>query len=63
MAGLWVYSFMQMMSHYWLLQACMALKTMLNTCTDFAASHNLLFSALKTKCMYFSDPGSTAEHR
>ena len=36
----------------------MALKTMLNTCTDFAASHNLLFNASKTKCMYFNDAGS-----
>ena len=26
---------------------------MLNTCTEFAASHNLLFNASKTKCMYF----------
>ena len=32
----------------------MALKAMLNTCTDFAASHNLLFNASKTKCMYFN---------
>ena len=31
----------------------MALKAMLNTCTEFAASHNLLFNASKTKCMYF----------
>ena len=29
----------------------MALKAMLSTCTDFAASHNLLFNAPKTKCI------------
>ena len=36
----------------------MALKAMLNACTDFAASHNLLFNASKTKYMYFNDAGS-----
>ena len=36
----------------------MALKVMLNTCTEFAASHNLLFNASKTKCMYFNGPRS-----
>ena len=36
----------------------MALKAMLNTCTDFAASHSLLFNSSKTKCMYFNDAGS-----
>ena len=36
----------------------MALKAMLSTCTDFVASHNLLFNASKTKCMYFNDAGS-----
>ena len=36
----------------------MALKAMLNACTAFAASHNLLFNASKTKCMYFNDAGS-----
>ena len=30
----------------------MALKAMFNTCTNYAASHNLLFNASKTKCMY-----------
>ena len=35
--------------------ASMALKTMLNTCTDFAASHNLLFNGSKIKFMYFND--------
>ena len=40
----------------------MALKTMLNTCSDFAASHNLLFSASKTKCMYFNDAGSQLQN-
>ena len=30
----------------------MALKAMLNTCTDFAASNNLLFNAPKTKCKH-----------
>ena len=38
----------------------MALKAMLNTCTEFAASHNLLFNASKTKCMYFNGPRSQA---
>ena len=32
----------------------MALKAMLTTCTEFAASHNLSFNASKTKCMYFN---------
>ena len=36
----------------------MALKAMLNTCIDFAASHNLLFNVSKTNCMYFNDTGS-----
>ena len=36
----------------------MALKAMLNTCTNFSASHNLLFNVSKTKCMYFNDAGS-----
>ena len=36
----------------------MTLKAMLNTHTDFTASHNLLFNASKTKCMYFNDAGS-----
>ena len=34
----------------------MALKAMLNACTGFAVSHNLLFNASKTKCMYFNGP-------
>ena len=34
----------------------MALKAMLNTCTGFAATHNLLFNASKTKYMYFNGP-------
>ena len=34
-----------------------AWKAMLNTCTDFSASHNLLFNASKTKCMYFNVAG------
>ena len=40
----------------------MALKAMLNTCTDFAASYNLLFNATKTKCMYFNDAGSQLQN-
>ena len=35
---------------------------MLNACTDFAASHNLLFIASKTKCMYFNDAGSQLQN-
>ena len=38
----------------------MALKAMLSICTEFASSHNLLFNASKTKCMYFNDPRSQA---
>ena len=38
----------------------MALKAKLNTCTEFTATHNLLFNASKTKCMYFNSPGSQA---
>ena len=38
----------------------MALKSMLNTCTEFAASHNLLFNSSKTKCLYFNGPRSQA---
>ena len=34
----------------------MALKAMLNTCTEFAASHNFIFNASKIKCMYFNGP-------
>ena len=33
---------------------------MLNTCTEFAASHNLLFNASKTKRMHFNGPRSQA---
>ena len=41
----------------------MALKAMLNTSTDFAASHNLLFNASKTKCMCFiNDAGSQLQN-
>ena len=40
----------------------MALKAMFNTCTDFAASHNLLFNASKTKCMHFNDAGSQLQN-
>ena len=40
----------------------MALKAMLNTCTDFAASHNLLFNASTTKCMYFNGAGSKLQN-
>ena len=40
----------------------MALKAMLSICTDFAASHNLLFNASKTKCMYFNDAGSQLQN-
>ena len=40
----------------------MALKAMLSTCTDFAASHNLLFNASKTKCMYFNDASSQLQN-
>ena len=40
----------------------MALKAMLNTCADFAASHNLLFNASKTKCIYFNDAGSQLQN-
>ena len=35
---------------------------MLSICTDFAASHNLLFNASKTKCMYFNDAGSQLQN-
>ena len=35
---------------------------MLNTYTDFAASHNLLFNESKTKCMYFNDAGSQLQN-
>ena len=38
----------------------MALKAMLNTCTEFAASHNLLLNASQTKCMYFNGTRSQA---
>ena len=38
----------------------MALKAMLNTCTEFAASHNLLLNASKTNCMHFNGPRSQA---
>ena len=31
----------------------MALNVMLDTCTRFADSHNLLFNSSKTKCMFF----------
>ena len=40
----------------------MTLKVMLNICTDLAASHNLLFNASKTKCMYFNDAGSQLQN-
>ena len=40
----------------------MALKAMLNTCTDFAASENLPFNASKTKCMHFNDVGSQLQN-
>ena len=40
----------------------MALKAMLSICTDFAASHNLLFNASKTKCMYFNNAGSQLQN-
>ena len=40
----------------------MALKAMLSTCTDLAASHNLLFNASKSKCMYFNDVGSQLQN-
>ena len=39
----------------------MALKAMLNKCTELAASHNLLFNASKTKCMPFN--GHRSQHR
>ena len=45
-----------------LVPTSMALKAMLNTCTDFAASHNLLFNASKTKRMYFNDAGSQLQN-
>ena len=32
------------------------------TCKFFAASHNLLFNASKTKCMYFNDAGSQRQN-
>ena len=38
----------------------MALKAMLDTCTEFAAPHNLLFNVSKTKCMYFNGSRSQA---
>ena len=34
----------------------------MTTCTYFAASHNLLFNASKTKCMYFNDAGSQLQN-
>ena len=40
----------------------MALKAMLNTCTDLAASHNLLFNASITKCMYFNYASSQLQN-
>ena len=40
----------------------MALKAMLSTCTNFAASHNSCFNASKTKCMYFSNAGSQLQN-
>ena len=40
----------------------MALKAMLSTFTDFAASHNLPFNASKIKCMYFNDAGSQLQN-
>ena len=41
---------------------CVESYYMLNTCTNFAASHNLLFNASKTKCMYFNDAGSQLQN-
>ena len=38
----------------------MALKAMLNTCSEFVAPHNLLFNASKTEYMYFNSPRSQA---
>ena len=40
----------------------MAMNAMLSTCTDFAASHNLLLNASKTNCMYFNDAGSQLQN-
>ena len=37
-------------------------KAMLNTCTDFAAPHNLLFNASKNKYMHFNDTGSQLQN-
>ena len=45
-----------------LVPTSIALKTMLNICTDFAASHNLIYNPLKTKCMYFNDAGSQLQN-
>ena len=45
-----------------LVPTSMALKAMLSTCTDFAASHHLLFNASKTKCMYFNDAGAQLQN-
>ena len=39
----------------------MALKAMLNKCTELAASHNLLFNASKTKCMHINGPRSQTQ--
>ena len=41
----------------------MALKDKLNTCTDFATSHNLLFNTSKTKCMYINDAFSKLQKK
>ena len=59
MACLWGHSVMQ--NDVTLLAPTnMALKAKLNTCTEFAASHNLLFNASTTKYMYFNGPRSQA---
>ena len=39
----------------------MTLKILLNTCTEFAASHNCYYlNASKTKCLYLNGPRSQA---
>ena len=61
MACLWVHSFYAD-DVTLLAPTSMTLKAMLNTCTDFAASHSLLFNASKTKCMYFNDAGTQLQN-
>ena len=60
--GMFVGAFMYADDVTLLAPTSLALKVMLNTCTDFAVSHNFLFNASKTKCMYFNDAGSQLQN-